>query len=71
MAITEKLPPRLAWGTPFKAKYVQIFKPVACFRCGTMTFNAKLMTTKRRLPKMQLICSECGRKTKIIVKRFE
>ncbi|MCX8175483.1 MAG: hypothetical protein N3E51_04735 [Candidatus Micrarchaeota archaeon] len=67
----EKLPPRLAWGKPFKVKERAEFKPVACFRCGSFKFNAKLKMEKKKATRMQLICAECGRKTEIAVKRFE
>ena len=66
-----KLPPKLSWGKPLKPRAIPQFKPVACMRCGEIKFNAKLMIQKGRLSRMQLICAECGRTTRIIVKRFE
>lgn len=71
MSNEEKLPPKLAWGKPYTPKDVPQLKPVACFRCGSIKFNAKLMVQKGKMAKMQLICEECGRKTGITVKRFE
>lgn len=70
MSDTEKLPPKLAWGKPFKAGNAPQLKPVACFRCGSIKFNVKLMTPKRRLPRMRLLCAECGRVTNIVIRRF-
>jgi len=70
MSDKEKLPPKLVWGKPFKPKDVPQLKPVACFRCGTIKFNAKLMLQKKKLPKMQLICAECGRKTEFKISRW-
>ena len=66
----EKLPPKLAWGKPFKPKSIPLFKPVVCFRCGSILFNAKLKMERKRFSKMRLLCAKCGRETNIVIRRF-